>query len=66
MITPYEGQRAYLVNTMPRSGPMKRQLYEEIEVASVDSFQGMYVMITSDFVAVLSHKPCLLRVIDRS
>jgi regulator of nonsense transcripts 1 len=36
VITPYEGQRSYLVNHMRRNGAV----YEEIEIASVDSFQG--------------------------
>ena len=40
IITPYEGQRAYIVNYMQRSGSLRPQLYKEIEVASVDSFQG--------------------------
>jgi regulator of nonsense transcripts 1 len=40
VITPYEGQRAYLVNYMQRNGALRAQLYKEIEVASVDSFQG--------------------------
>jgi len=40
VITPYEGQRAYSVNYMRRAGSMRAELYEEIEVASVDSFQG--------------------------
>ncbi len=40
VITPYEGQRAYLVNYMQRNGPLRTQLYKDIEVASVDSFQG--------------------------
>jgi regulator of nonsense transcripts 1 len=40
VITPYEGQRAYLVNYMQRNGSLRAQLYKEIEVASVDSFQG--------------------------
>lgn len=40
VITPYEGQRAYIVNYMQRNGPLRSQLYKEIEVASVDSFQG--------------------------
>ncbi|KAM5538133.1 hypothetical protein V8D89_008330 [Ganoderma adspersum] len=33
VITPYEGQRSYIVNYM-------QDLYKEIEVASVDAFQG--------------------------
>eukprot|EP00252_Welwitschia_mirabilis_P000533 TRINITY_DN10503_c0_g1_i5.p1 TRINITY_DN10503_c0_g1~~TRINITY_DN10503_c0_g1_i5.p1 ORF type:complete len:1206 (+),score=237.50 TRINITY_DN10503_c0_g1_i5:291-3908(+) len=40
VITPYEGQRAYIVNHMARNGALRQQLYKEIEVASVDSFQG--------------------------
>ena len=40
VITPYEGQRAYIVSHMVRCGPMRQQLYKDIEVASVDSFQG--------------------------
>ncbi|KAL5724267.1 Regulator of nonsense transcripts 1-like protein [Ranunculus cassubicifolius] len=40
VITPYEGQRAYIVNYMARNGALRQQLYKEIEVASVDSFQG--------------------------
>ncbi|RHY34500.1 hypothetical protein DYB32_000902 [Aphanomyces invadans] len=40
VITPYEGQRAYIVNFMQRNGPMRAQLYKDVEVASVDSFQG--------------------------
>jgi regulator of nonsense transcripts 1 len=40
VITPYEGQRAYIVNYMARNGSLRQQLYKDIEVASVDSFQG--------------------------
>ena len=40
VITPYEGQRAFLVLYMQRNGPMRSELYRDIEVASVDSFQG--------------------------
>ncbi|XP_024518735.1 regulator of nonsense transcripts 1 homolog [Selaginella moellendorffii] len=40
VITPYEGQRAYIVSHMARNGNLRQQLYKEIEVASVDSFQG--------------------------
>ncbi|GLU05472.1 hypothetical protein SLE2022_225730 [Rubroshorea leprosula] len=40
VITPYEGQRAYIVNYTSRNGALRQQLYKEIEVASVDSFQG--------------------------
>ncbi|KAJ7517717.1 hypothetical protein O6H91_21G037200 [Diphasiastrum complanatum] len=40
VITPYEGQRAYIVSHMARNGALRQQLYKDIEVASVDSFQG--------------------------
>jgi regulator of nonsense transcripts 1 len=40
IITPYEGQRAYLVQYMQYSGSLNQKLYQEIEVASVDAFQG--------------------------
>jgi regulator of nonsense transcripts 1 len=40
VVTPYEGQRAYVVNHMSRSGSLRSDLYKDIEVASVDSFQG--------------------------
>ncbi|EFA84419.1 helicase [Heterostelium album PN500] len=40
IITPYEGQRSFLVNNMQKTGKLSIELYREIEVASVDSFQG--------------------------
>lgn len=40
VITPYEGQRSYIVTTMQNSGTYKKELYKEVEVASVDAFQG--------------------------
>ena len=40
IITPYEGQRAYVVQHMQFNGSMPRDLYQELEVASVDAFQG--------------------------
>jgi regulator of nonsense transcripts 1 len=40
VITPYEGQRAHIVAHMSRSGSFRAALYDEVEVASVDSFQG--------------------------
>jgi len=40
VITPYEGQRAYIVQHMARVGSLRQQLYASVEVASVDSFQG--------------------------
>lgn len=40
VITPYEGQRFYVMSWMRRNGSLRSELYDEIEVASVDSFQG--------------------------
>lgn len=40
VITPYQGQRAYIIQTMALNGSLKRELYEGVEVASVDAFQG--------------------------
>jgi regulator of nonsense transcripts 1 len=40
IITPYEGQRCYIVTHMLKNGSVNSNLYKEIEVASVDSFQG--------------------------
>ncbi|PCH35143.1 ATP dependent helicase [Wolfiporia cocos MD-104 SS10] len=40
VVTPYEGQRSYIVNYMQFNGSFKKDLYKEIEVANVDAFQG--------------------------
>lgn len=40
VITPYEGQRSYIVTYMQLHGSLKKDLYKEVEVASVDAFQG--------------------------
>lgn len=40
VITPYDGQRAYIQQHMQLSGQLNKQLYLEVEVASVDAFQG--------------------------
>ena len=40
IITPYQGQRAFIMQIMIMNGNMKKELYEAIEVASVDAFQG--------------------------
>jgi regulator of nonsense transcripts 1 len=40
VITPYEGQRAYIVNFLQRNGAMPAELYKRMEVSSVDAFQG--------------------------
>ena len=49
VITPYEGQRSYVVSYMQFNGALKKELYKEIEVASVDAFQGRekdYIILT--------------------
>ena len=40
VVTPYEGQRAYIVSHLQRSGPLKLALYHDVEISSVDAFQG--------------------------
>jgi hypothetical protein len=40
VITPYEGQRSYIVTYMQFNGSLKKELYKDVEVASVDAFQG--------------------------
>jgi regulator of nonsense transcripts 1 len=40
VITPYEGQRTYLTQYMVQSGEMKKEWYREVEIESVDAFQG--------------------------
>jgi regulator of nonsense transcripts 1 len=40
VITPYEGQRSYVVSSMQNTGTFKKENYKEVEVASVDAFQG--------------------------
>jgi regulator of nonsense transcripts 1 len=40
IVTPYEGQRSYIVSYMQFSGSLRKDLYKDIEVASVDAFQG--------------------------
>lgn len=40
VVTPYEGQRGYVVSHMQKNGSLRAELYKEVEVASVDSFQG--------------------------
>ena len=41
VITPYEGQRAYIVNYMSRNGALRQQLYKEIEVIHSFYFMGL-------------------------
>jgi regulator of nonsense transcripts 1 len=40
IITPYEGQRAFITQHMQFNGALKKELYKAVEVASVDAFQG--------------------------
>merc|ERR1719507_1925779 len=40
IITPYEGQRSHLVNCMQYQGSLHAKIYQSIEIASVDAFQG--------------------------
>ena len=40
VVTPYDGQKKYVHEYMRRSGALATSLYEAIEVASVDAFQG--------------------------
>lgn len=40
VITPYEGQRAFILQYMQMNGTLDKELYINVEVASVDAFQG--------------------------
>merc|ERR1712224_923222 len=40
VITPYSGQKTHIISVMEHSGPLYQELYREVEVASVDAFQG--------------------------
>ena len=40
VITPYEGQRSFVVTSMQQTGKLPTEIYKEVEVASVDAFQG--------------------------
>ena len=49
IVTPYEGQRAYICQYLNFHGSLRSSIYEELEVASVDSFQGRekdYIIMT--------------------
>lgn len=49
VVTPYDGQRKYVYETLRRSGSLASTLYEAIEVASVDAFQGRekdYILVS--------------------
>ncbi|KAJ1830535.1 ATP-dependent RNA helicase [Coemansia sp. RSA 2711] len=40
VITPYEGQRSWVVHHMAQAGSLVADMYKDVEVASVDAFQG--------------------------
>jgi len=40
VVTPYEGQRNFIINYMQMFGSLNKELYRSVEVASVDAFQG--------------------------
>lgn len=40
VITPYDGQRAYISSLFTRQTTLSQMLYADIEIASVDAFQG--------------------------
>ncbi|WFC98755.1 ATP-dependent RNA helicase [Malassezia yamatoensis] len=49
IVTPYEGQRNYLITHMQLHGSLRKDLYQDIEVASVDAFQGRekdYILVS--------------------
>lgn len=49
VITPYDGQKKYTYEYMRRSGSLASALYEAIEVASIDAFQGRekdYILVS--------------------
>jgi regulator of nonsense transcripts 1 len=49
VITPYDGQKKYVTEYMRRAGALSSVLYESIEVASVDAFQGRekdYILVS--------------------
>lgn len=59
IITPYEGQRSYLVQFMQFNGPLHTKLYQDVEVASVDAFQGRekdYIILSC--VRANEHQEC--------
>ena len=43
IITPYKGQRAYIINYLQKNGQLlgkNPNYYKELEIASVDGYQG--------------------------
>lgn len=50
IITPYKGQRGYLTQSLLRTGSLKQPMYKDLEIASIDSFQGRekdYIIIST-------------------
>lgn len=39
VVTPYEGQRSYIVQYMQSQGTLHSKLYLDVEIANVDAFQ---------------------------
>lgn len=52
IITPYEGQRAYIVQFMQSQGSLHSNLYLDIEVANVDAFQVPFLFLIRFFNAL--------------
>lgn len=52
VITPYKGQRAYIINYLQKNGQLlatNPNFYKDIEIASVDGYQGRekdYIIIS--------------------
>ena len=40
IITPYEDQKFYIINYMQSNGSLRKDLYKDIKMGSVDTFQG--------------------------
>ena len=67
IITPYEGQRSYLVQFMQFNGPLHVKLYQDVEVASVDAFQGRekdYIILSC--VRANEHQECHFKTVSNS
>lgn len=50
IITPYKGQRGFVTQYLQRTGTMKQSIYKDLEIASIDSFQGRekdYIIIST-------------------
>ena len=49
VITPYEGQRAYLVAHMQRCGPLRKSLYAELEVKELSDSGLIHKFLLPEF-----------------